>query len=188
MEERIIGAIAGAIHGEFPDVPILDAEAEQNVGRPAFFILSTGLEVTERITRAGFFATYSYDVLFDPGEGAAPEAVCRGVAETLAVALRRLPDPESKLAFRPFGLRFETVGGMLHALFKVRESLKVKTGRAPLIEDVAIKSRVKELRNEECRAGRRRARVPGVEPDGRRGVCGPQGRDSRHRQPGRGDD
>lgn len=141
MHERILGAIGARLSAEFPQVPVLADTAEQNVGRPAFFILSTGVEVTERITEAGFFATYGYDVVYDPGTDGA-EGKCRETADALALALRRIPDLESQYAFRPIGLRFEMAEGELHALFRIRESLRERAEPKPKILEFGTGSEV----------------------------------------------
>lgn len=141
MHQRILGAIGAALSKAFPGIPILADTFEQNVGRPAFFILTTGEEVKERITGAGFFATYSYDVAFDPGPDKA-ESKCRKVADELTLLLRRIPDLEGPYAFRPIGLHFEMADGMLHALFRIRESLKEEKEPDPKITEFGLNSEV----------------------------------------------
>ena len=140
MEQRIIDAIHVALDSIFPDIPHLDETTEQDVGRPAFFISCIESILTERIKNAHFFMTYSFDILFDPGEEA-PEITCREVESELMLLLRRIPDLESEYAFRPFDLHFETVDGMLHALFQIQESIKVETQKDPVIERYNLNSK-----------------------------------------------
>lgn len=144
MNERIIGAIGAVLAAAFPKVPILDNATEQNVGRPAFFIVSTGMEVRERIREAGFFATYGYDIVFDPGPERA-EDKCRAVMDVLMLELRRIPDLEGPYAFRPIGLSFHMEDGELHALFRIRESLKTETAPDPKIDSFSLNSHVTEV-------------------------------------------
>lgn len=140
MEQRIINAISVALDSVFPDIPHIDVETEQDVERPAFFITCTGSILTERITNAHFFMTYSFDILFDPG-GREPELECRKVESELSILLRRIPDLESEYAFRPFGIHFETVDGMLHALFQIQESIKVDPKQEPKVESFTLNSK-----------------------------------------------
>lgn len=139
MQQRIIDAISIAIDSVFPEIPILDVETEQDVKRPAFFISCIQSQLIERIKNAGFFMVYSFDILFDPGNED-PELDCRNIESELMFLLRRIEDPESEYAFRPYDIHFETVDGILHALFQIEESIKPEEKIEPKVERFGLRS------------------------------------------------
>lgn len=141
MIQRIINAIAFAINKSYPDIPILDIETTQDVNRPAFFIDCNSSTKEPRIYRAGFFKVYSFDVLYDPGVND-PELSCREVEDELTFIFSRLEDLESEYGFRPIDLEFKIVEGTLHALFDVREAIRIEPLNEPLIERFTLASQV----------------------------------------------
>lgn len=140
MEQRIINSLSIALDAAFPEIPVLDVETEQDVDRPAFFISCISAVLTERIAPADFFMTYSFDLLFDPGVRD-PEIACRRVESELMLLLRRFEDCESKYAFRPYDIHFETVDGVLHALFQITESIKLEKTKDPVVERYKLNSK-----------------------------------------------
>lgn len=144
MEQRIINALAVALDAVFPDIPILDETAEQDIGRPAFFISPVEAVLTERIKHAGFFMRYRFDLIYDPGVKNA-DTKCRMMKEELMLLLRRIPDLESEFAFRPTEIRFETVEGELHAIFDVIEAIIPDREEEEKVKRVSSKTEINSV-------------------------------------------
>lgn len=141
MTQRIINAISMAIDEVFPDIPILDETAEQDVGRPAFFISCYHSFLTERIIPAGFFKTYNFEITYDPGMES-PEPTCHEVEDVLMLQLRRIKDPESAYAFRPINIEFRQTEGYLEIMFDIVVEIRVITEPDPDIERYFINTGV----------------------------------------------
>lgn len=142
MEERIIKALAIALNGIFPNIPVIDTEAEQDVKRPVFFVQIVEAELTERIKPGGFFMRYNFDLIYDPGVVRA-DIECRNVERELTLLLRRIPDTESVYAFRPTDIHFEIVEGILHALFNVVVEVKPENQHLDTIDKFRPYSRIR---------------------------------------------
>lgn len=142
MEQRIVESIAKRLNESFPDYPILDRVADQNVGRPAFFISITDASIRDRITHGGFFKRYIIEILFEPDAGYV-EPEIRRVQDELTFLLRRIPDIEGEADFRPYWTQFHSFGGLLHCTFNLRESFLPKKEDDPRIRRYAIGREIK---------------------------------------------
>lgn len=142
MEQRIVNAIASAIHKVFPDYPVYDVVSDQNVGRPAFFVNIIDAVVRERITHAGFFVRYTVQILFEP-DAMREEALIREVQSQLTFILRRIPDLESEYAFRPYYITHHVESGILHTTFSIRESIMPNDPDYPKVRRHALTTEIK---------------------------------------------
>lgn len=147
MIQRIIDSIGKTLHDAYPDYPVLEDDLNQDVDRPAFYIRCVSAEPTDRITKAGFFLDMLYEVEYDPGESE-PKYACYEMGAELIYLLKRIPDIEGGLDFRPYDVESRVVDNRLLFTFYINESVQYEEPDGTKIRDIDVKVRIKRSRNE----------------------------------------
>lgn len=134
MEQDIIDALIVKLYQLFPDIKAYDVKMEMEVEPPEFIIHTYQDTRQERITEAGFFYTYFFEILFFPGNDE-PEEQIREVKMELTNAVHRIGK-----GFRANDdIRTTTVDGVFHVFFSVTVPLKELMPEDPLIKELRTK-------------------------------------------------
>ena len=138
MEQTIIDDLILKLHDAFPDIRAYDMKMEEEVEPPMFVISVYDRRRTDRLTPAGFFYTYYFDLLYFPGNDE-PELSIRDIELELQDAVWLFGD-----VFRADDIRSETVDGVLHLYFSVTVELKRDPVEEPKIDQILSEVNVNE--------------------------------------------
>ena len=138
MEQTIIDDLILKLHDTFPDIRAYDMKMEEEVEPPMFVISVYDRRRHDRLTPAGFFYTYYFDLLYFPGNDE-PELSIRDIELELQDAVWLFGD-----VFRADDIRSETVDGVLHLYFSVTVELKRDPVEEPKIDQILSEVNVNE--------------------------------------------
>ena len=138
MEQTIIDDLIIKLHETFPEIRAYDMKMEQEIEPPMFQINCYDRRRVDRLTPAGFFYTYFFEVLYFPGNDE-PELSIRDIELELQDAVWLFGD-----VFRADDIRSDTVGGVMHLYFSVTVELKREPVDEPKIEQINSEVNVNE--------------------------------------------
>lgn len=129
MEQRIIDALILKLNSLFPDIKAYDVKMDMEIEPPMFQITCYERQRRDRITPAGFFYTYFFDLIFFSGHDE-PEEKYRDIELELTNAVWHFED------FRGDDIRSTTVDDVLHVFFSITVELKEELPELPKIERI----------------------------------------------------
>lgn len=128
MEQKIIDDLILKLNTLFPDINSYDIKMDMQVEPPLFQINCYDRSRRDRITPAGFFYTYFFEVLYFPGNDE-PELEYRDIELELTNAVWHFGD-----GFRADNIHASYTGGLLHVFFEITVELKEELSPLPEIE------------------------------------------------------
>lgn len=146
VREKMTVEIARHLDTLYPDYSFCTMEEQSGVMPPRFLLSCLSADLSPRITTAGRFVTFSFELLFDPGEDH-PELL-NDVYLPVLLALEEIPAGEHLL--RPvigtLRARKNTAEGVLQFYFDLMTALHDPVEERDKIRQLSIHTEVEENR------------------------------------------
>lgn len=140
MERNIIDSLIKHLDSIFPDYPIHDDLASQDVRRPAFFISRISEHFINGIIGLDYFIIYGFELILDPGIED-PETKINEIMPVLMPSLRRFKKIDLPGSWRPWDIQVTVLDSIVHITFTVTASFRDERDE-PFIRDIDIKTEV----------------------------------------------
>lgn len=145
FKQIIIDQIIKLVDSIYPDYPITESKDIQGIKPPRFLITCYQSEPRKRISHAGWFYDFYFDLMFDPGTDN-PEEKCNEVSFYLAPALFKIPN--GGYNFRPNRVesQYDRENNMLHIFIDIVDFAIIEEPiKKPKIERVISDIEIKEV-------------------------------------------